>query len=100
MNLFIFEKVFLCLAFLKMKPCYNTFMKILLLEDDTNIGYGIKRYLKANHDVVVTTSVQEAKNLEPFVFDLLIVDVNLPDGSGFEWVKAVRHYDQTPVIFF
>ena len=74
-------------------------MNILLLEDDLNIGYGIKRYLKDVHAVTVTTSVQEAKNLELFNYDLLIVDVNLPDGSGFDLVKYVRQYEETPVIF-
>ena len=61
--------------------------KILLLEDDISLVDGLKYSLKKNgFDVEVARTVCEAiKYLaEISKYDLLILDVTLPDGTGFE----------------
>ncbi|QIK58019.1 response regulator transcription factor [Erysipelothrix sp. HDW6A] len=75
-------------------------MKILLIEDDTTIAYGIKRHLnQIGYDVHVASTVREVDRYFMNVYDLLIVDVNLPDGSGLEVVKEYKSNHNTPIIF-
>ena len=59
---------------------------ILLLEDDAALGQGI-RYALENDGVQVElcTALSQARGILPGKdFDLLILDVNLPDGSGLD----------------
>ena len=74
--------------------------QILLLEDDMALGQGI-RFALQNNDVAVTlcaTLVQARQALEDSVFDLLVLDVNLPDGSGLELLQEGRRSRLTPII--
>lgn len=75
--------------------------KILLLEDDAALGSGIQLALQSP-DVQITlciTLAQARLILTQSRFDLLILDINLPDGSGLELLREVRKTSQTPVIF-
>ena len=65
---------------------------ILLLEDDAALGQGVRLALE-NGDVQVqlcTTLSQARSFLAGADFDLLILDVNLPDGSGLDLLRDVR----------
>lgn len=77
--------------------------KILLLEDDVSLIDGLIYSLKKNgFDVEVARTVCEAiKYLaEISQYDLLILDVTLPDGTGFEVCEKVRKQNQQiPIIF-
>lgn len=93
--------------------------KILLLEDDVSLIDGLSYSLKKNgFDVTVARTVKEAICLlngvksTPQVpasgslpagiseFDLLILDITLPDGTGFEVCERVReHNARIPIIF-
>lgn len=77
--------------------------KILLLEDDVSLIDGLHYSLKKNgFDVDIARTVKEAlKNLSEInVYDLLILDVTLPDGTGFEVCDRVRKQNQQiPIIF-
>ena len=58
--------------------------KILLIEDHAYTGELVRLGLTTYH-VQQALSVQEAKEaLQKFVFDLILIDVTLPDGSGFD----------------
>jgi DNA-binding response OmpR family regulator len=59
-------------------------MKILLVEDDVDIAVSIADYLEYQSMVVdFAYSVEQAKILlASAIFDLIILDVNLPDGNG------------------
>lgn len=72
--------------------------QILLLEDDTALGRGIQLALQGQEAQVtlVNTLAQARKALGKGWFDLLLLDVNLPDGSGLELLREVR--GQVPVI--
>ncbi len=74
---------------------------IFLLEDDETLGRGITMALTGPEtSVVCRTSLSSAREaLEEDRFDLLILDVNLPDGSGLDLLRQVRaEGDVTPVI--
>ena len=74
---------------------------IFLLEDDETLGRGIAMALTGPEvSVVCRPSLTEARKvLAEDRFDLLILDVNLPDGSGLDLLRQVRAAgDATPVI--
>ena len=75
--------------------------RILLLEDDAALGRGICMALEAPGRTVTHcgTCLQATDRLRGAAFDLLIFDVNLPDGSGLELLRARRQNgDVTPAI--
>ena len=74
--------------------------KILLLEDDITLGSGIRLALQgpAISVTVCRTLAQARDALAQSRFDLLILDVNLPDGSGLELLEQVRRSSNLPVI--
>ncbi|WP_418184644.1 response regulator transcription factor [Aliarcobacter vitoriensis] len=77
-------------------------MKILLLEDDLILNEILQEHLiTQNHTVVTTFSSNEAQDyLYSQNFDLLILDVNVPDLNGFELLKELRNHNiKTPAIF-
>nr|WP_296466317.1 response regulator transcription factor [uncultured Acetatifactor sp.] len=77
--------------------------KILLLEDDVSLIDGLKYSLKKNNfNVEFVCSVQEALAhlTEIDKYDMLILDVTLLDGTGFEVCEKVRKNGyQIPIIF-
>ena len=74
---------------------------ILVVEDDhdlnQSIGYSLK---KSGYAVCGVTSIEKAKQMfNRNQIDLILLDVNLPDGEGFSfcrWVKAKR---EVPVMY-
>lgn len=77
--------------------------KLLLLEDDISLIDGLDYSLKKNgFDIDVVRTIEEAKQhlTEIGKYDLLILDVTLPDGIGFEICERVRKQNtQIPIIF-
>ncbi|QKF58205.1 response regulator transcription factor [Aliarcobacter lanthieri] len=77
-------------------------MKILLLEDDLILNEILQEHLiTQNHIVFTTFSANEAQDyLYSQKFDLLILDVNVPDLNGFDLLKELRNHNiKTPAIF-
>jgi DNA-binding response OmpR family regulator len=66
--------------------------KLLLVEDDLTLGETLKERLeKENYLVTWATSKAEAlSSLAEKAFDLILLDVGLPDGSGFDLARTVR----------
>ena len=77
--------------------------KLLLLEDDISLIDGLNYSLKKNgFDIDVVRTVEEAKQHLTQIekYDLLVLDVTLPDGTGFEVCERVRKQNaQIPIIF-
>ena len=74
---------------------------ILLLEDDLSLINGLSFALKKQgFELGVARTLKEADNLwTDGKYDLLILDVSLPDGTGFEFCKKVRQVSKVPIIF-
>lgn len=74
--------------------------KLLLLEDDDALGQGIRLALQSPQaDIALCRTLAEGrKALESASFDLLILDINLPDGSGLELLREVRKTSAVPVL--
>ncbi len=75
--------------------------KILLVEDDYNIVKNLSDILEQEgFDVSVAMGQKLALELfEDGEFDLLLLDVSLPDGNGYAVCTAVRKISDVPVIF-
>ena len=75
-------------------------MRLLLLEDDPLLGDGLSAYLRAEgHVVDWCRSLAQASALHGEPFDALLVDWQLPDGSGLDWLRARRRAgDGTPAL--
>lgn len=75
--------------------------RILLLEDDLSLITGLSfAFKKQGFESDVARTLKEADALwADGKYDLLILDVSLPDGSGFAFCKKVRQISRVPVIF-
>ena len=75
-------------------------MKILLLEDDVMIASGVKYALEnEGYEVEHAKDVSTAKNLiSGSAFSLAIIDMQLPDGNGFD-ISSILTDKKVPVIF-
>lgn len=75
--------------------------KILLLEDDLSLVNGLSfAFKKWGFSLDVARTLLEAERLwEDGTYDLLVLDVALPDGSGFAFCKKVRQISKVPIIF-
>ena len=74
---------------------------ILLLEDDLSLINGLSfAFKKQGFELVVARTLKEADSLwMDGKYDLLVLDVSLPDGTGFEFCKKVRQVSKVPIIF-
>ena len=75
--------------------------KILLVEDNETIVMGLKYSLEQeNFQVISALNVEKAKDiLNQETIDLILLDVTLPDGNGFELCKYIKQKLDVPVIF-
>ena len=75
-------------------------IKILLLEDDDTIAFGIKAALaRKGYDCIICPSVASGKTLYTQDIQLVLLDLNLPDGSGYQFCRWVKEQADTPIIF-
>ena len=75
--------------------------RILLVEDDLSLIEGLKFSLsKHDFDVTVARTVKEAGEFFSLnEYQLIILDLMLPDGSGFDICKSIRQQSDVPIIF-
>ncbi|WP_291583818.1 response regulator transcription factor [Clostridium sp. UBA6640] len=76
-------------------------VKVLLVEDDATLAMGMEYTLKnEGFDVTVTSTLKEAREgIENYNIDLVLLDLMLPDGSGYELCRELRKKSNTPIIF-
>jgi DNA-binding response OmpR family regulator len=76
-------------------------MKFLIIEDDEAIGMGLKYSLeKEGYIAMVGKTKTEAMALwKNSTYDLCILDINLPDGNGYEVCKFIKSNEDVPIIF-
>ena len=76
-------------------------MRLLLIEDDPGLGSAIRDHVAAEgHTPDWVTTLADARHLAPSVaYDLILLDLMLPDGRGLDFLRARRAGgDVTPVI--
>lgn len=75
--------------------------RLLLVEDDDSLGATLQeRLVRKGHEVKWVQRAQLArKAVEQSSFDLIIFDVGLPDGNGFELAKEISITNKTPFLF-
>ena len=72
---------------------------ILLVEDDNQLGLEIKQNLEANSfGVSWLQDGKEALSVDPEDFDLVVLDLMLPNAHGFDILKQYRKKSDIPVI--
>ena len=66
--------------------------RLLLVEDDRSLGATLhERLLREKYDVAWVETKQSAlKKLSEGLWDLVILDIGLPDGSGFELARHIK----------
>lgn len=72
---------------------------ILILEDDEDLAEGISLSLQSEDlKFILCKTISEAKNkLRREAFDLLILDINLPDGNGLDFCREIRRASKVPI---
>jgi DNA-binding response OmpR family regulator len=75
--------------------------RLLLVEDDHSLGSTLhERLQKEGYDVCWARTILEAtQNLDQTSFDLIILDVGLPDGSGFDLAEKIKSSSRVPFLF-
>ncbi|MFM2118972.1 MAG: hypothetical protein RL722_440 [Pseudomonadota bacterium] len=75
-------------------------MRLLLLEDDAILGEGLRDYLRADgHVVDWFVRLLDLPVLDKEPYDAFLVDWQLPDGSGLDWIRRQRQLGMdTPMI--
>lgn len=74
-------------------------MEIMILEDDKTISFALKTYLeKFGFESTIYESIDDVSEISLNDFDLVILDANLPDGSGFDYLKWIREDYDIPVL--
>mgnify|MGYP004633762697 FL=1 len=75
--------------------------RILLLEDDLSLINGLSyAFGKQGFELDIARTLKEGEmRWTDGKYDLLVLDVSLPDGSGFDFCKKVRLTSKVPVIF-
>ena len=75
--------------------------QLFLLEDDLSLINGLSFALKKQgYEITVARTTLEANVLwERGEYDLAVLDVSLPDGSGFDFCKKIRQTSKMPIMF-
>ena len=75
--------------------------KILLVEDNETIIMGLKYSLEQKGFQVISakTAKESKEKLDNKSIDIVLLDVSLPDGNGFEICKEIKEKNDIPVIF-
>lgn len=75
--------------------------RLFLLEDDLSLINGLSFAIKKQgYEIDVARTMVEADGLwTEGKYDLVILDVSLPDGSGFEFCRKLRRTSKIPIMF-
>ncbi len=79
----------------------NSMYNILLVEDEENIlRFNSRKLIRLGYTVFTATTLSQARKvIDKAQIDLAILDVMLPDGSGFDLCKEIKSKSDTLVLF-
>ena len=77
-------------------------MSILIVDDEPGMCKFLQRALAEQFGLVETAgSIANAEELrQRYRFDLMLVDIRLPDGSGLDWIGKLRNNNEIPDVIF
>ncbi|MBB6099952.1 DNA-binding response OmpR family regulator [Deinobacterium chartae] len=72
---------------------------IVILEDDPQLNALLREHLSERYEVVSALNIQQAEQLlGERLPQLILLDLNLPDGDGLEFMARLRSYATVPVL--
>jgi DNA-binding response OmpR family regulator len=77
--------------------------KILLIDDEPDIIYSIKRVLENNNEFVVdsyTDPILALTNFKPGSYDLILLDIKMPNMNGFDLYQKMKEIDSNAKMCF
>lgn len=76
-------------------------IKVLFVEDDLPLALGIEYTLtQEGFDIVHAKNLEEAREkYKSLDFNIILLDVMLPDGSGYDFCREIRKESELPIIF-
>ena len=74
---------------------------ILMVEDDSTIAFGVKYALEQEgFNIDICRDLESSrKNINEKEYNIILLDVTLPDGNGYEFCEEVRKSQDIPIIF-
>lgn len=77
----------------------ETTPSLLLIEDDASLSTELADYLRGDgYDVTCAPTLQQAERALERIFDLIVVDLNLPDGNGAALCTRLRPYVRSGIV--
>ena len=75
-------------------------MKVLMIEDDAAIIDAVKEAVAGKYQLDAALTIEMAwKQLKQNQYQLVLMDIQLPDGNGLDLIQSLRAYSEVPVIF-
>lgn len=76
-------------------------INILMIEDDSTIAFGVKYALEQEgFNIDISKDLESGRNnINEKNYDIILLDVMLPDGNGYDFCKEIRKIKDTPIIF-
>lgn len=72
---------------------------ILLIEDDISLSKGVKLALQSpENQIIQCFNIKEARQTDTAGVSLVILDINLPDGNGLDYLQEIKRTCSVPVI--
>lgn len=74
--------------------------RVLIIDDDKELGQVLSEYLEQNEltTQVINRPAEALEHLKTNNYDLILLDVMMPEIDGFEALRRLRQFNQTPVI--
>ncbi len=84
-----------------MRKAEKLMKRLFLLEDDLSLIRGLSFAVKKQgFEIEIARTTQEAETLwADGKYDLVILDVSLPDGTGFDFCRRIRQVSKVPILF-
>lgn len=76
-------------------------INVLMIEDDSTIAFGVKYALEQEgFNIDICKDLESGRqNINNNEYNIILLDVMLPDGNGYEFCKEIRQTLDTPIIF-
>ena len=72
---------------------------ILLIEDDVSLSNGVKLALQSPDNTIIQCfSIKEARQVDTASVSLIVLDINLPDGNGLDYLQELKIRYNVPII--